>query len=288
MDTIGSQKIWSFVNQTDTDASSNTAVRKSGGVYVESYLDLARKVSTIQYLNRDFVLMFRGQSGDWKNRSGNSSLKPGLTRSSAGVRPDYEQKFATLLRAEELLVDLYAAAGLSGTTRLSRQRILRWAILQHYEVCDTPLLDVTHSLRIAASFASLKGEEEAFVFALGVPNLSGAITASAEAGLQVIRLSSVCPPEAVRPHIQEGYLLGEYPDMDSVKQKGLYPSHEIDFGLRMVAKFRFRPSTFWQNSEDFPLVPKAALYPASADDPLRRIADDLRSTLKNEVENVSS
>lgn len=39
------------------------------------------------------------------------------------------------------------------TDRLKRQRILHWSILQHYEVSATPLLDVTHSLPIAASFA---------------------------------------------------------------------------------------------------------------------------------------
>ena len=50
---------------------------------------------------------------------------------------------------------------------------------------------------------------------LGVPNLSGAITASAEAGLQIVRLSSVCPPSAVRPHIQEGYLLGDLEALQS-------------------------------------------------------------------------
>ena len=66
------------------------------------------------------------------------------------------------------------------------------------------------------------GKTQAFLFVIGVPNLSGAITASAEAGLQIIRLSSVCPPTALRPHIQEGYLLGEYPDMVNYDQKEQY------------------------------------------------------------------
>ena len=56
-------------------------------------------------------------------------------------------------------------------------------------------LDVTHSLRVAASFASHENDtDEAFVFVFGVPNLSGAVTASSEAGLQIIRLSSVMSP----------------------------------------------------------------------------------------------
>ncbi len=40
--------------------------------------------------------------------------------------------------------------------------MLRWAILQHYEVCRTPLLDVTQS--IAASFASMVNGDERYVF----------------------------------------------------------------------------------------------------------------------------
>ena len=44
----------------------------------------------------------------------------------------------------------------------------------------------------------------------------------------MIRLASVCPPEAVRPHIQEGYLLGEYPEIADYEQKALYPHYEID------------------------------------------------------------
>jgi len=74
---------------------------------------------------------------------------------------------------------------------------------------------------------------------IGVPHLSGAVTASADAGLQIVRLSSVCPPSAVRPHIQEGYLLGEYPEMARADQKQNYKHYEIDFGRRLVASLDF-------------------------------------------------
>src|SRR5262249_12094080 len=139
---------------------------------------------------------------------------------------------------------------------------------QHYEVCRTPLLDVTHSLRIAASFASLPPANgparKAFVFVIGVPNLSGAITASAQAGLQIVRLSRVCPPTAMRPHIQEGYLLGEYPEIAGYQQNAKYAPYEVDFGLRLVAKFWFNPEDFWKRP-DFPKVPRKALYPDEDD-----------------------
>jgi hypothetical protein len=158
---------------------------------------------------------------------------------------------------------------------LRHQQNCRTAVLQHYEICPTPLLDVTQSLRIAASFASDGADREAFVFVLGVPNLSGAITASAEAGIQVVRLSSVCPPAAVRPHIQEGYLLGEYPEMTGYDQKQHYAHWEIDFGRRLIAKFRFNPQTFWKN-DAFPKVTRSALYP-DRDDPLFRFSRSVKN-----------
>lgn len=277
MNTIGDNKLWSFYTKQDKakPIKTPTTVRKASGHPVSSYLDLATKVAELQFRNPDFVLMFRGQNGDHKNCKGNTTLKASLFRPAAGVSDlpgmsTLTHRYELLKRAEKFLVQEYENAGLMGLERITRYRMLRWAILQHYEVCGTPLLDVTHSLRIAASFASMGAGREGFIFVLGVPNLSGAITASAEGGLQIIRLSSVCPPSAVRPHLQEGYLLGEYPDMIEYDQKKLYGHYEIDFGRRLVAKFRINPATFWL-PDMFPQVPKEALYPASNEDPLRMV-----------------
>jgi hypothetical protein len=177
------------------------------------------------------------------------------------------------------LLRRYKDARLHGIERLERYQILRWAILQHYEVCATPLLDVTQSLRIAASFASLDTDEEAFIFVVGIPNISGAITASAEAGIQVIRLSSVCPPSALRPHLQEGYLLGEYPEMLGYDQKEFYKHYEIDFGRRLVTKFRFNPKKFWKQSRSFPVVERPALYLSQATDRLYQLCVEVKQEL---------
>lgn len=280
METIGTEKIWSFFDRRGCQIAKNAAIRQGPGHRVGSYLELATKIAELQFLNRDHVLLFRGQGADFRNVKRNSSLKPTLFRSGRG-NPDSATlvaRFAALARAEQLLIADYATAKLLGVERLKRHRILRWSILQHYEVCDTPLLDVTHSLRIAASFASLAETATAFLYVLGVPNLSGAITASAEAGLQIVRLSSVCPPSAVRPHIQEGYLLGEYPDMAGYEQKENYFPYEMDFGRRLVAKFSFTPASFWKN-DDFPLVTKTALYPSENSDPLYRLALGVKKQL---------
>jgi hypothetical protein len=283
MKTIGQSELWSLFDSQDKSRKADSVkIRKGEGHPVTSFLDLAKKVAELQFRNRDIVLLFRGQPCDYLTSQGNTSLKPTLFRSIQGGKKNpplgiLERRFEILENAERELVRLYTEADLVGLERLKRYRILRWSLLQHYEVCDTPLLDVTHSLRIAASFASVDDSDEAYIYVLGVPNLSGAVTASAEGGLQIIRLASVCPPAAVRPHIQEGYLLGVYPDIADIAQKKIYRDYEIDFGLRLVAKFVFKPRTFWK-SDSFPSVPREALYP-DKNDPLFALAQQVKASI---------
>lgn len=281
MDIIGERKIWTYGGvESEAIPRKNPEVRNSRGHKVANYMDLATKVAELQFKNRDFILLFRGQNRDYKDGQNVTTLKPSIMRGQTPADvPDMDTlsvRFERLQQAEEILAREYGAQALPAPERLRRQRILRWSILQHYEVCETPLLDVTHSLRIAASFASSGADDEAFVFVLGVPHLGGAVTASAEAGLQIVRLASVCPPAAVRPHIQEGYLLGEYPDISGTTQKELYPHEETDFGRRLLAKFRFDPARFWYKSESFPRVPRDALYPPQDHDPLCQLASTVQ------------
>lgn len=284
METIGKRDIRSYLCSTDSPKTvTNNQVRQDGGHSVTTFLDLAKKIAALQYKNPQFVFLFRGQRTDYKNQKKNSSLKPTLFRPASGGPsiPDaalLEQRFQVLANAERLLVERYERRNeFDGTLMLKRQRILRWAILQHYEICRTPLLDVTQSLRVAASFASENAVDQAYIYVLGVPNISGSLTASAESGLQIVRLSSVCPPVALRPHIQEGYLLGEYPDMPDFDQKQHYKAFEIDFGRRLLAKFLFNPQQLWDDPI-FPKINRSALYP-DEHDPMNQLVSELKAAL---------
>jgi hypothetical protein len=282
METIGQQKLWTFLSSSPEAQSAKCAdVRRDGGHGVRSFIELATKVAELQFRNRDYVLLYRGQTADHRNSKGNTSLKPSIFRSGAHnpSRQTLHARFALLQRAEQHLITLYIQSGFLGKERLQRLRLIRWSILQHYGVSPTPLLDVTHSLRIAASFATHCATADSFIFVLGVPYLGGGLTASSESGLQAVRLSSVCPPAAVRPHIQEGYLLGEYPEVSGLDQQALYAHYEIDFGRRLVAKFRFNPGSFWRD-DSFPLIKESALYPSKAQDPLLRLAVDVQELMQ--------
>lgn len=287
METIGTQTLWGlFDDEVDPKPVSNKVIRQSRGHFVNSYVELAHRVAALQFLNREHVLFFRGQKSDYKNSFGLSTIKPTIFRANSAkklpLRRSLELRFAKLKRAEDLLVKRYRERELVGADRLLRYRLLTWSILQHYDVCPTPLLDVSQSLRIAASFATSEGADEGYVYVLAVPNLSGAVTASSEASMQIVRLSSACPPSAMRPHFQEGYLLGEYPEISDVPPFGQYKHAELDFGRRLVAKLRFNPRTFWK-SDAFPPLSIKALYPTGSRDPLEQLMIDLKEEIEGDL-----
>jgi FRG domain len=285
---IGTQQIWSYFDQVGKSRpASNHKIRAGEGHTASTYFELAMKVAELQFLNREHVLLFRGQNNDYKSSKGNTMLKASLFRLSGKRLPHdkiLQARFQRLNAAEASLVRLYRQAKFRGVDRLARHRTIRWAILQHYDVCRTPLLDVSQSLRISASFASgAKTTGDAYLYVLGVPNLSGAVTASSEAGLQILRLSSACPPEAVRPHVQEGYLLGEYPEVADFDQNSRYSYYEMDFGRRLVAKFKLKLENFW-HSTNFPPASVEALYPKEHRDPLLLLTQQIRDEIGTEVE----
>lgn len=280
MKTIGSSELFQIPKDGSVPVSRTCKeIRKSEAVQVKNYLDLADKIAEVQYLNPEYVLVFRGQSKDYKDRYGASSIPPGIFRGEDLQARSHilAPRFDRLRRAEQALIEHWQLAPIDGNIKIKKYRILRWSILQHYEICETPLLDVTYSLRVAASFASLSSGKHGFVFALGVPHISGTITTDMEAGLQTVRLASVCPPQARRPHIQEGYLLGEYPDISVFSEKQNYSSFEVDFGRRLLAKFQFDKETFWSRNT-FPKISRKALYP-DGEDPFMDVANQIKAEL---------
>ena len=288
MERIGTQQIWSYFDGAKRSRPvSNNKIRAGEGHTVSTYFELAMKVAELQFLNRDHVLLFRGQTHDYRSPKNGTTLNPTLFRLS-GKRPSNQKilqaRLERLSSAEAHLVRLYRDAKVRGIDRLARHRTIRWAILQHYDVCRTPLLDVTQSLRISASFAAGKnGSGNAYLYALGVPNRSGAITASSESGLQIVCLSSACPPEAVRPHMQEGFLLGEYPEIADYDQNSRYSYQQMDFGRRLIAKFKLKLENFW-HSKNFPPASVESIYPKEYRDPLLMMTDKIKSEIGPEVE----
>lgn len=265
---------------------TNEQIRADPGFSITSFSQLVNCVAKLAFNNREHVLLFRGQKHEFKTVDDHLTvIKPSIFRSwpNEDRNATLPSKFKKLKRAEQLLLDEWDEQELEDNAHIARHRIIRWAILQHYEICATPLLDVTHSLRVAASFAKRNSiQQYGFLYVLAAPQLSGAITASAEAGLQILRLSSICPPSARRPHYQEGYLLGEYPDFQAVDDKHNYKYYELDFCRRLIAKFHLQFAHHLWDDPDFPLLRRTALFPSGKD----RLAD-IAAVIRDELDNES-
>jgi hypothetical protein len=221
---------------------------------VENYRRLAELVAGLSYANRDNLLFFRGQGQDFKSKSGASTFYPSIYRGDYLPHRELQHRFNVLDQASRSLAELFRQNKVTGHNELIRKKYIRWSILQHYGVCATPLLDLTQSLRVACSFASTDSDE-GFVYVFGLPYLNGRISVNSEHDIVNVRLLSICPPYALRPYFQEGYLAGTEEITIDFEQKT-----ELDFRNRLIAKFVFPSSKrFW--GESFEPIPYSALFP---------------------------
>ena len=191
-----------------------------------------------------------------------SSLFPSILRQSGQKDRVIElnKRFSRLAAAEEKLKESFAIR------EIHQDRIVRWAILQHYEIVPTPLLDVTLSVQSALSFALAEGRDEGYLFILAFPQLTGPISVSIESMTQVIDLTQVCPPEALRPHFQSGVLVCDYPVVDSREsshgKKGMLGNN---FSCRLLGKLKLTNCRMWVD-EGFVSTRSDILFPDSYDE----------------------
>lgn len=234
----------------------NDDIRRAEACHVNSFKELMKYIAQLSYLNKDYLLFFRGQSSDYKNKAEASTFYPSIYRGERLSKTELEIRFEFLKSAASRLVDAFIENSIDGVNDVKKRRYIQWSILQHYEVCPTPLLDFTQSARVACSFASLDNDKsEVYFFFFGLPYVTNRISINSEHDLINIRLLSICPPDALRPYYQEGYLVGTDGSTTDFSSKD-----DFDFNARLIAKFKFTNDTsFWRDGFDF--IPKEALYP---------------------------
>jgi len=242
---------------------------------VSTFRHLVEHIARLSYLNRDDLLFFRGQNKDYQSRAGGTTLYPSIYRSDTSAR-EVRHRFELLDQAASILIDKFKRANIEGHQELRRKRYIQWSILQHYEVAATPLLDFTHSLRVACSFAQLKSADPTcFVYAIGLPYLTNRISINSEHDIVNVRLLSICPPAALRPYFQEGYLAGTADTTTDFESKT-----ELDFRNRLIAKFAIpRAERFW--GKGFDLIPEASLYPRG--DHILDLCHEIKVELREEL-----
>lgn len=252
-------------------------VGKDPGYRINSFRELVEQVAKLSYLNKDYLLFYRGQKNDYQNKAGVSTFYPTIYRGEYLTQQELNYRFDLLKSACKLLVQEFKNQKIEGYHELQRKKYIQWSVLQHYEVTGTPLSDVTQSLRVACSFAQLYNDNEtAFIYVFGLPYYSNRISINSEHDLVNIRLLSITPPSALRPYFQEGYLVGTEDITNEYVNKG-----ELDLNQRLIAKFEIPNSDEFWNAE-FDRIPENALYPDN--DIIKDICDNLKLDLQPEVE----
>lgn len=230
------------VTNSTSRAKSSLTNNKNGCVVVQSmdlqycrprvidrYTKLRELVSELAAYNPEYELYFRGQ----RQRFGKGcrlatpghSLLPSIFRD----RSQIYNKAVKLNASSQYLFEQYqeyvsASGGMKDARvlcTLAENPLARWAILQHYEICPTPLLDMTRTLQVACSFAlqndsdTASGTEGAvdktkhrkgYVYVLGLPFQSEKVMAATNQSILNMSLLGITPSNALRPLVQDGYL----------------------------------------------------------------------------------
>lgn len=243
---------------------------------INTFRELVEITAKLSYLNKDYLIFYRGQNRDYKNKADSSSFYPSIYRSDYLPYREIKNKFDILNGSSKALTELFVDRKIEGYKELKRKKYIQWSILQHYEVCDTPLLDFTQSLRVACSFALQNSSNDfAYIFAFGLPYITNRISVNSEHDLVNIRLLSICPPIALRPFFQEGFLAGTEDITTNYD-----PKSELDFNNRLIAKFKI-PNTpeFW--GESFHKIPEDSLYPNN--DPVYELCQEIKELADKEL-----
>jgi hypothetical protein len=111
-----------------------------------------------------------------------------------------------------------------------------------------------------------------FLFVVGVNSVSSDLMTFRGPELAV-RLNSVCPPSAVRPHLQDGVLLGRY---QQLKDRSVGSQSPMAGSIPIATIYlRNLYGNFWGNP-DFPIHTEESLLPSENRDELLK---ELRETL---------
>ena len=247
----------------------------SQALSLNRYTELVEYNAKIAYLNKDYLLFYRGQCQDYLSKSGSSSFYPSIYREEYISSSELKHLFSRLDKASYELIKIFKDNDIEGHRELKHKKYIQWSLLQHYQICKAPLLDFTHSLRVACSFAQCNNDSDyGFVFIFGLPYITNRISINSEHDIVNIRLISISPPDALRPYYQEVYLAGTTDITDDYDQKT-----ELDFRNRLIIKIKIpNDSSFW--GKEFNRIPDRLLFPKN--DKILSLLNPLEESLKKE------
>ena len=234
-----------------------TSIVRGNAIEVSSFYDLIMEIAELSYRNPDVMLFYRGQNNNY-TKNNIATLYPTIYRATDKSNINFD--FKVLNEASIKLIAALKADERIDSEELKEIRkikLLQYSILQHYEVCKTPLLDLTQSIKVACSFAILNNKNDiGYIYVLGLPYINGRISVDSEEYITNVRLLSISSSAAKRPFFQEGYLVQTEFASDIENNIKL---DELDFNRRLLAIYKFKNNQqFW--GEERP-ISENTLYP---------------------------
>jgi hypothetical protein len=231
-----------FRGNLKSTSQSSDEVWMDDHITATSYTELEDIISFLSVMNKRHALYFRGQGENWipypaafrpiwKSLGGTSHSITRTPQTLQKVWDHLNGKISSIVRSVCADLPMPRAATLS----MFREAV--WAVAQHYELWPTPLVDITPSLRVAASFALWGGMPRGYVYVLALIPSTNSVTFDADQHIVLARLQAVCPPVAKRPHYQDGFLAGRFPFVgldSSIVDRD--PKNVSNLARRMVAR----------------------------------------------------
>jgi len=249
----GNKTIWK------SDDATVFKIRSSPGFPVKSFKQLVDEVALVTLNNKNYEMYYRGQIVDYKDSTvfHRRNEKPKTIIYPSICRPEKKEdgSYKASIRGSQIkkrYEELYNLIDMANES-MWRSNEYYFSLFQHYAILPTPLIDITQSLRVAASF-SLRKSDSGYLFVFGLPYPYQSISYFNDLGIVLVKLQNVSPVEARRPRYQEGYLVGNFP---------IRPTKDASDNLaqRLVAKFYIdnKDGEFWD--KDFPSMPEINLFP---------------------------
>lgn len=252
----------SYENETIWERHDATVnkIRASEGYKVTSFRQLMDEVAYVTINNRNYEMFYRGQEIDFKNnqaiyykeRKAKSTIFPSICRPEKNDDGSYKYSIKKT-QIKERYENLSKMIDIVKRDMSNYFDEYYYSLFQHYEILPTPFIDITQSLRVAATF-SLKKSQTGYLYVFGLPYPNQSISYYSDLGIVLIKLQNVIQINAPRPRYQEGFLVGKYPIRPT-------KTNEDDLANRMVAKFLIDNTTgdFWD--QYFQPMPDEVLYP---------------------------
>lgn len=146
----------------ETSRNAPSSILAAGPHKVYSFRELLQRNAEVVSRNPRYSIFYRGQARQYYDRDGRVTILPSIYRGVAPwQRAEMGERFEKLVSiVEDVKKALNSCDAFEADSKLLRT-VNCWAIIQHYGLCDTPLIDVSQSLRVACAFALRDGGDAA-------------------------------------------------------------------------------------------------------------------------------